>query len=119
MVCSNRNVGGACVLALAGRIDLEGSAQLQAALFPPLTHCHDADGPLVLDFGGVESISSAGFRVLYQAIDRVKKQHGRIAIAALTPVVAETFEITKFNRLVACHDNVAGAIASVAPASAS
>ena len=52
---------------------------------------------LALDFSAVEYISSIGLRALMLAARQVKAQGGRIAIVALTPVVADVLRIARFD----------------------
>ncbi|PKO38185.1 MAG: anti-sigma factor antagonist [Betaproteobacteria bacterium HGW-Betaproteobacteria-6] len=62
--------------------------------------------PVLLDFGGVDYISSAGLRVLMMASRRAKAQKGAFAIAALQPLVQEVFAISRFNLIVPCYASV-------------
>ena len=45
----------------------------------------------------VEYISSVGLRVLMLAARQVKAQGGKIAIVALTPIVADVLRIARFD----------------------
>lgn len=65
----------------------------------------------MLDFSGLDYISSAGLRVLMIAAKEVKPQQGIIAVAAMQPVVREIFDISKFNLVLNCFDSVADALA--------
>ena len=85
------------VLSVKGRIDQAGSEQFAPLLKPHLDGCTGNAPALLLDFSGVDYISSVGLRVLMLASRQVKGQGGKIAIAALTPVVAEVFQISRFN----------------------
>lgn len=85
------------MIAFSGRIDQSTASTFDAALKPHLDTCRAEDPPLVIDFSDVDYISSVGLRVLMLAARQVKAQNGRIAIAALTPVVAEVFQISRFN----------------------
>ncbi len=54
---------------------------------------------LVLDFAGVDYISSVGLRVLMIAAKQTRGNGARIAVAALQPVVAEIFAISRFDHV--------------------
>lgn len=54
---------------------------------------------MVLDFGGVEYISSVGLRVLMIAAKAMKGHGARIILAAPQPVVAEILSISRFDRV--------------------
>jgi len=49
-------------------------------------------GPTLVDFAGVEFISSAGLAVLMTAIKRAKADKGSLAVASLRPMVQEIFD---------------------------
>ena len=80
--------GSSIILTLAGKLDLAGAETLLNALAPHLT-----GGSLVLDFGGVEYITSYGFRVLMQAEKQQRLKQGRIVLANLSAPVGRFFEI--------------------------
>ena len=80
-----------------GRIDHATADDFRAALTPYLASCGAGGDRLVLDFSGVEYISSVGLRVLILASKQVKAQGGALAVCGLQPVVREIFEISRFN----------------------
>ncbi len=51
---------------------------------------------MLIDFSAIEYISSAGLRALMAASKKTKAAGGRIAVAALQPMVQEIFEISRF-----------------------
>ncbi len=93
----SRTHGVVQILAAQGRIDHAHANDFEAALAPHLSVCKADGTPLVLDFSGVDFISSVGLRVLMLAAKQVKAQQGKIAVAALTPVVHEVFQVSRFN----------------------
>lgn len=93
-----------------GRIDYESVDDFSAALKPYLDECKQDGIALVLDFSGIEYISSVGLRALMLAARQVSAQHGQIAIASLTTVVKEVFEISRFNKVYKVYDTVAAAM---------
>ena len=97
MELNSRTHGLVQILAAQGRIDHAHANAFEAALVPHLLLCKAAGTPLVLDFSGVDFISSVGLRVLMLAAKQVKSQQGSIAVAALTPVVNEVFQVSRFN----------------------
>ena len=64
----------------------------------------------MLDFSGLDYISSAGLRILMIVAKQVKSQQGIIVVAAMQPVVREIFEISKFTYVLKCSDSVAEAL---------
>lgn len=104
------------VLHLAGSIDHAAAGELRDALAAHLTRCANGADGVVLDLAGLEYISSAALRVLMQAAKQVKAQRGRLVVAAMSPVVAEIFEISRFNLVFEIFPSVREAIASLSPA---
>ena len=86
-----------------GRVDHRSAADLEAALAPLLAMCEAGRAALVLDFSGVEYISSVGLRVLMIAAKQMRAQQAKLSVAALQSVVAEIFTISRFDKvLVVC-----------------
>jgi anti-anti-sigma factor len=110
-----RDVGNALVLAVSGRIDHASAEGFKAALQPYLEQCRAGANAIVLDFSAVQYISSVGLRVLMLAAKQVKSQGGAIGVAALEPVVKEIFEISRFNLVIPCFEDVRAALAALSP----
>lgn len=111
----SRTQGAVLILAAQGRIDHAHANAFEAGLSPQLMLCNATGIPIVLDFAGVDFISSVGLRVLMIAAKQVKVQQGKIAIAALTPIVHEVFQVSRFNqvfKVFATVDEAATALAS-------
>jgi anti-sigma B factor antagonist len=100
----------ATVLAPVGRIDQNSADAFQQGLQTHLAACTRDAPALVLDFSGVDYISSVGLRVLMLAARQTKAQGGRIAIAALQPIVREVFEISRFHLVLPVFDDVTSAV---------
>lgn len=101
------------VLTVRGRLDHAHAKAFEAALVEHLAQCAPSGFPLVLDFANVVYISSVGLRVLLLAAKQVKAQNGRIAIAALTPVVTEVFQVSHFNLVLKVFATVPAALAAL------
>jgi anti-anti-sigma factor len=84
------------VLAPVGRIDNLTSAEFQKRLLAAVS-CSSAD--VIIDFSGVDYISSRGLHALMTASRRKSKEQ-RLAVARLTEVVHEIFSISRFTHLV-------------------
>jgi anti-anti-sigma factor len=97
MELSHSQEGSVSVVALRGRFDQASADSVHQALLPYINECRSDGKPLLLDFSDVAYISSVGLRVLIMAAKQVKSQSGRVAIANLTPIVAEVFQIGRFN----------------------
>lgn len=78
-------------LMLTGRLDLNTAPQLESIV----KALPEDVAELVLDFEGLEYISSAGLRVLLAAQKRMKTQ-GRMVIRHVGDMIREVFDITGF-----------------------
>jgi anti-sigma B factor antagonist/stage II sporulation protein AA (anti-sigma F factor antagonist) len=96
----------AILIALQGRIDHASSPQFSEQLRPYLERCAKGGKPLILDFSGVEYISSAGLRVLMVADRFVKSQGALLGVAGFQPMVREVFGISRFDLLIPCFDTL-------------
>lgn len=117
MLLSHQRIDDTVVLAPAGRIDHQSAEEFRDAVTPWLVGCHNgANGhALVFDLSTVDYISSAGLRVLMLASKQTKPAGGRLAVAALQPVVSEIFKISRFDLVFAIHPTVDAAVASFTP----
>jgi len=102
--------GNIHILAPQGRIDHASAEDFSASLEPHLAQCKAGGIVLLLDFTGIDYISSVGLRSLMLAARQVKSQSGSIAIASLTPVVKEVFDISRFNLVYKVFDSVEAAV---------
>jgi len=91
-----RRQASTLVLAPVGRIDNLTSAEFQKRLLAAVT---SSSTDVVIDFSGVDYISSCGLHSLMTALRRKSKEQ-RIAVARLTEVVREIFSISRFTHLV-------------------
>ena len=109
MELSDKRVDSAAILTVTGRIDMTTSDAFTERLLAMV-----ATGvPLVIDFSGVNYISSAGLRALMLGSKQARSAGTRLAIGALQPVVLEIFQISRFYKLVPCHPTVDAALAAV------
>lgn len=88
--------GTVTVVAPMGRIDSTTSGELDAKL-----QALAAAGQrrVVVDFSGVEYISSAGLRVLLTLAKRTRDTGGKLALSALDSSVRQVFDLAGFTAL--------------------
>ena len=110
MELSSRRFADVVVAAPVGRIDHLSAQPLQNALAPILSAATASCAPLVLDFSGVDYISSMGLRVLMIAAKQMRAGNARIGVAALQPVVEEIFEIARFEHVLEAFPSVRAAL---------
>ena len=97
------------VVAPTGRIDQASADEFLSFMQSLLNQSAPATLALVLDFSGVDYIASVGLRALMVTARQCKSLSGRIAIAALQPMVQEVFSIARFDLVIACFDSVESA----------
>ena len=91
MTIDKKGRGSELELILSGRLDTTTAPQLEAEL----KHSINDITSLVMDFAGLEYISSAGLRVLLSA-QKVMNKQGRMVIRNVNDTIMEVFEITGF-----------------------
>lgn len=83
---------GARTVRVAGRLDTHTYQDLDARLGPELAGRHDT---VVLDLAGLEYISSAGIRSIFNARKQMAGRGGRLLVLNAQPQVRKVFEIVK------------------------
>ncbi len=78
-------------ITLAGRLDTTTAPHLEAELKASLLGV----ASLIMDFAGLEYISSAGLRVLLSA-QKVMNRQGKMVIRHANETILEVFEVTGF-----------------------
>ena len=101
-------LGGTDLLAVSGSLDFSNAEAFRDGLLARI-QAEDAHR-LIVDFSGVEYISSAGLRVLMIAAREARARGVTLALAALRPVVAEILQISRFDTIFACHASVQDAV---------
>ena len=109
MDIATRRLADLTLVGVAGRVDHRSAAELEAALAAAMA----APGALLLDFSGVDYISSVGLRVLMVAARQRRAEQAGFAIAGLQPVVAEIFAISRFDKVLPVHADVGTALGAL------
>ena len=78
--------------ALEGRLDTVTAPDLEKVLNESLSGMEE----LILDFAGLEYISSAGLRVLLSA-QKVMNRQGKMTLRHVNETIMEIFEVTGFS----------------------
>ena len=106
--------GNALILGLKGRLDQDNCDVFRDELTPHLDAAARDHLGIVLDLSQLEYVSSAGLRCFMLAVKQAKTFNGRIVVAALQPMVAEIFQISRFDMLLEVFATVTLAVAAVA-----
>ena len=98
------------LLTVSGRVDSYTAPQLADAIEK---FAKDGKFKVVLDLGGLEYMSSAGFRVLLVAQRNCKRYNrGEVILARVPKKIFEAFELTGFTPLFTMFDDVTSAVGS-------
>ena len=85
--------GNAVVLSLTGRLDAVASSEFETSLSDWISK---GDNNFLLNFTGLEYISSAGLRSILAASKKLKDRNGKIFLAGLHGPVEEVFKVSGF-----------------------
>lgn len=115
MKLQSRTYADTVVVAPTGRLDHDNCEAFRAGLQPDLERAAASRQRIVLDLSGLEYVSSAGLRCFMLAAKEAGSQGGKIVLAALRPVVAEIFQISRFDMLFEIFPSVREALAVLSP----
>ena len=118
MKLDSRTYADTLVVAPAGRLDHDNCETFRAGLQPLLDRALAGRQRIVVDLSDLEYVSSAGLRCFMLAAKQAGTQGGKIVLAALRPVAAEIFQISRFDMVFELHPSVREALAAVSPAAA-
>lgn len=98
------------VLSLVGQLDAHTFPQLQAAL----EGISDMEPKVVLEFSGLEYISSAGLGVLSKMTKEFREREGDIRLAQLPDKIKNIMDLLGFSQVIQILGTVDEAVASFA-----
>ena len=102
---------GTLVVAVEGRIDGTNAMEFQSTVHDTLG---DNNGPLLIDCETLSYISSAGLRAFLSIAKTLQRRTGRFAICALSGTIAQIFQISGFDQIIAVHDTREEALSDLA-----
>ncbi len=109
MDIQTQQTGKATVVAISGKIDAMTSPTLEASISAQIK---EGNMFMVLDFGGVDYISSAGLRVILASAKSLKSKAGTLLLANVSGPVKEVFDISGFGSIFTIYDSVDAAVAA-------
>ncbi len=104
---SVREERGWSVVAVSGRLD---SVTVERFTTQCATFIDAGSGNVVLDFSGLQYVSSAGLSSILGAAKRAQARGGRLAVAGLHGLVKEVFSISGFETVLPTYADVETAI---------
>lgn len=109
MQISTRTSNDIHIVAITGSLDSTTSPEAQKSLDSVLVSAKK----VVLDFSGLDYISSAGLRVLLGAAKKLRGSGGTLGMFGLNQSVREVFEISGFSTILAVHQSEAEALGAM------
>lgn len=110
MDITTRSQQGVIVVAVAGKLDSNTSPEAQRALDAILA---GGGKKIVVDFTGLDYISSAGLRVLLGAAKRLSGAGSALRLFGLNDTVREVFQISGFATILHVFPTEADALAGL------
>jgi anti-anti-sigma factor len=95
------------IVAVTGRMDALTAPEFENRL---LDWIHSGETRFIVDFGGLEYISSAGLRSILTIAKNLKKKEGELVLCALRNTVKEVFEISGFSTIIPVCNSVDDAL---------
>lgn len=111
MDIQTRKEAKATVLVLSGRMDAVTAPEFETTIKQLIAA---GNASFIVDFQGVDYISSAGLRVLLATAKLLKNSGGQILLAAITGSVKEVFDISGFGSIFQIHESTENASAALA-----
>jgi len=110
MEIHDERIGDTFVITAKGRLDGGASATFAERIGSLIT----SEKPkLLIDFAGVDFVTSAGLRAVLLLVKKVKAAGGSFALCAVQEPVREVFDITGFAGMFSIHAARAEAIAAM------
>lgn len=94
------------VLAVSGRLDQDNAESFRIELGHHLDAASREPHHIILDLSGLEYVSSAGLRCFMLAARQAKGPDSKVVVASLQPMVAEIFQISRFDLVLKVFPNV-------------
>lgn len=114
MLISPKIRGRTHVLSVSGRLDQDNCEAFRLELEPHLQSAASEPHHIVFDLSGLEYVSSAGLRCFMLAARQSRGQDSRIVVAALQAMVAEIFQISRFDMVLKVYPDVDSALQALA-----
>jgi len=106
---STREIDGALIVDLAGRLDTETSSLVSEKLDRIV---QGGTRKVVLNLDQLDYVSSAGLRVILKAAKALQSSRGEIKICRANGLVKEVMEISGFDQILLTYDTESDALAA-------
>ena len=99
--------GDIALVKIKGYLDTTTSSEVSTRLNEII---NDGTYQLIVDMGGVNYVSSAGWGVFVGEIRTIRENGGDLKIVQMTPDVFEVFEMLEFNRILDYYETIEEAV---------
>lgn len=106
----DERVGDTCVVTAKGRLDGGASAAFADKVGGLIA---SPNPKLLIDFAGVDFVTSAGLRAVLLLVKKVRAAGGSFALCGVQDSVREVLDITGFTAMFSIHSARAAAIAAM------
>lgn len=110
MQISDESVGGVCVVTARGRLDGAASGPFGERILALIS---PGQPNMLIDFSGIDFVTSAGLRAVLLILKRVKSVNGKFALCGVQASVREVLEITGFAGMIQIHPGREAALAAM------
>lgn len=107
MEVTGKREGGIIVVEIRGRMDASTAPQFETKCYGFL---EDGEKRIVIDFTGLEYISSAGLRSILSIGKKLKNRGGSLSVCQMSGMVQEVFDISGFTSIFPAYDTVEDAL---------
>jgi anti-anti-sigma factor len=97
------NTSGLLVIHTEGRLDAITSIEFEKDVLPLI---QQSGKPVLVDFGKLDYISSAGLRTLIFLTKEMKKNNNLLAICCLSQAVMEVFSISGIDAIISIYPTI-------------
>ena len=102
-----------CVIVSPGEpVDHENADDFESRLIPSVEEASRSGGSLIIDFGGVDYMTSVGLRALMMAVKEAESASVKILVTGLNETMQEIFHISGFEKLFDVHESLESALAA-------
>jgi anti-anti-sigma factor len=110
MEITTRKQDNAMVITAKGRLDAVSSPEFEKGLAELIA---EGEKVLIIDFGELDYISSAGLRSILATAKKLKAKDGQLLLSALKDTVKKVFEVSGFSSIIPIHESVESALAQI------
>ncbi|MBW2066509.1 MAG: STAS domain-containing protein [Deltaproteobacteria bacterium] len=98
------------IFLLKGRLDSNTSPNLEQKIVESI---NGGAKKIIIDFQGLDYISSAGLRVINKTLKQLRQKQGKLVLSSMQDYVREVFEIAGFDSFIPIVSSTDEALANI------